>query len=598
MHTGASGDPHPPSEPFGMLLPPVRRAFPTGATHQARLVAGARSPGGAAADDPVTQVLADERAAGGTHRGAGVAIHRFDLGHIAAGTLRLDVGGAAPGTVLDVAAAEHLDGEGRLVTLGQHAGVRYTCAGGQDERFESLRRPRHPAPARVGPGAAGGPGAHGRPVDRTTATGPGHRARPSSAPTRSCSASSRSASAPSTSAPSTPTSTAPPGSSGPGPATRWCTRWSTWSPTPTGRWPGGTRSWRPAPGADGMLAMAPASDFAADDRTFVPDWALHWVRVGAQPVPLHRRPGAGGRPAPGGRARRCGGSSRTWPTTGCSTTCRAGCCSTGRASTSRGCSSTLNALWARALEDLAEMARWLGNDGTAGGRWPGARRWPRPSRRSGTSDAGRVRRPRGRRRGGARRRPARGRGGARRGPRAGRRASRAVIDRLTDRSRLIRHSWVMDTVTPSGDSGGLRAPGDGVPRADLGRRAADGRGRALLPLRAARRAGPRRPRRPGGRAVPGLVGVPRGRRDHVARVLDRRHPVPRLVVHPHPGPHRAHPGDQPRPSRATPRCGCAPASGTSEWARATVPTPHGPVTVEADAGGRVEVDAPVPVVRD
>ena len=24
--------------------------------------------------------------------------------------------------------------------------------------------------------------------------------------------------------------------------------------------------------------MAPASDFWADDRTFVPDWSLHWVR--------------------------------------------------------------------------------------------------------------------------------------------------------------------------------------------------------------------------------------------------------------------------------------------------------------------------------
>ena len=32
------------------------------------------------------------------------------------------------------------------------------------------------------------------------------------------------------------------------------------------------------PRADGMLAMAPASDFARDDRTVVPDWALHWVR--------------------------------------------------------------------------------------------------------------------------------------------------------------------------------------------------------------------------------------------------------------------------------------------------------------------------------
>jgi hypothetical protein len=42
----------------------------------------------------------------------------------------------------------------------------------------------------------------------------------------------------------------------------------------------------------------------------------------------------------------------------------------------------------------------------------------------------------------------------------------------------------------------------------------------------------------------------------------------------------------------------APALGDLEWARAVVPTPHGPITVEAHADGRVEVDSPVPVVRD
>ena len=41
----------------------------------------------------------------------------------------------------------------------------------------------------------------------------------------------------------------------------------------------------------------------------------------------------------------------------------------------------------------------------------------------------------------------------------------------------------------------------------------------------------------------------------------------------------------------------APALGDLEWARATVPTPHGPITVEARADGTVEIDSPVPVVR-
>jgi len=35
-----------------------------------------------------------------------------------------------------------------------------------------------------------------------------------------------------------------------------------------------------------------------------------------------------------------------------------------------------------------------------------------------------------------------------------------------------------------------------------------------------------------------------------------------------------------------------------EWARATVPTPHGFITVEARADGTVIIDSPVPVVRD
>jgi hypothetical protein len=42
----------------------------------------------------------------------------------------------------------------------------------------------------------------------------------------------------------------------------------------------------------------------------------------------------------------------------------------------------------------------------------------------------------------------------------------------------------------------------------------------------------------------------------------------------------------------------APRLGALEWARATVPSPHGPITVAAHADGTVEVDSPVPVVRN
>ena len=92
--------------------------------------------------DPVTQVFADERAL----VAAGRTAHRrlvtrrgplHDLGYVAAGTVVLDIDGAAPGTVLDLAGADLLDGRGGLADLGEHAGFRYVCQGGGPERFES-----------------------------------------------------------------------------------------------------------------------------------------------------------------------------------------------------------------------------------------------------------------------------------------------------------------------------------------------------------------------------------------------------------------------------------------------------------------------------
>ena len=259
----------------------VRDAAPAGADRLPRRwpppapprpVSGA--PGAAADDvDPVRQMLADEAAAGDDHRRA----RRSTSAASPPARCVLRVEGAAPGTVVDVAAAEHLTTDGALAPLGQHAGFRYVCAGGPVETFETFdvigTRHLHAAVrvARTGtvpPGAVrAGPAPPAprrcvlrllRPVARTRSTPP--------------------ASAPSTCARSTPTSTARPASSGPGPGTRSSTRWSTSCPTRTGRWPGGTPQLAAEPRADGMLAMAPASDFGLDDRTFVPDWSLHWVR--------------------------------------------------------------------------------------------------------------------------------------------------------------------------------------------------------------------------------------------------------------------------------------------------------------------------------
>ena len=202
----------------------------------------------------------------------------FDLGHIAAGTLPLEVSGAAPGTVVDIAAAEHLDAAGRLAPLGQHAGLRYVCGGRRRRAIRVLRRHRHPASPRrlfARRSTASEPELRSPVHDR-------HRPRPEGA-SFEC--------------------------SDPlleqiyevGLRTVDLCALDAYVDCPTREqraWTGDSvvhqmvdlvtnpdwsmARWHPqlaaAPRADGMLAMAVASDFAADDRTFVPDWSLHWVR--------------------------------------------------------------------------------------------------------------------------------------------------------------------------------------------------------------------------------------------------------------------------------------------------------------------------------
>ena len=384
IHTGGHADPHPPSEPFGVLLPPVRSSFPSGATHRAepgvqRNVADAPVPSdGPILADPVRQVLEDEgrlRGVDGSRTGATVGagaaapgtvvLQPFDLGHIAAGTVELEVRDAPAGTVVDLAAAEHLDDGGLLAPLGQHAGLRYVCGGGPVERFESLdvvgTRHLH-ASVRL---------PHATPAEAPElriAVHDRHRPRPPGA-SFDC--------------------------SDPelarihqiGLRTVDLCALDAYVDCPTREqraWTGDSvvhqmvdlvtnpdwsmAIWHPqlaaAPRSDGMLAMAPASDFAADDRTMVPDWSLHWIRsvhnlyryVGDRELVAELLPVAE-------RALRwfesyLGDDGLLHDVSGWVLLDWSSVYSTG-------CSSTLNALWARALEDVSAMASWLGNDGTA-----------------------------------------------------------------------------------------------------------------------------------------------------------------------------------------------------------------------------------------
>ena len=594
VHTGGAQDPHPPSQPYGVLRPPVRTAMPGGAVHPAAPTGERRVAGTDRIEDPVRQVLADQDRPDDPD--GSVVVRTFDLGRIAAGTLDVEVTGAAAGTVVDVAAAEHVDGDGRLVPLGQHAGLRYVCAGptdGAPERFTSLDvlGARHLHVAVRAPDGDPAPAVALSVRDR-------HRPRPPGA-SFAC--------------------------SDPvleriyevGLRTVDLCALDAYVDCPTREqraWTGDSvvhqmvdlvanpdwsmARWHPqlaaTPRPDGMLPMAAAADFTADDRSFIPDWSLHWVRAVHN---LHRWTGdrelvAELLPVVERTLRwfeaHLGDDGLLDRVSGWTLIDWSSVYSTGR-------SSALNALWARGLEDLAEMADWLGNGGTAAwarDRYEGVR-----SGFDAFWDADRgvyvdhvV--------DGVARRTAAQHGGA-----AALAAglvppdrTERVIARLLDRDRLVRHSWVMDTVTPEGGSAGFvhLVTGYPEPRWDVEEQMVEAQpffryvlhdglaraGRADLVADACR---------------DWQVFLDAGETTWPECWVGGTHchgwsstPTRDLIVHTL--------GIAPaEPGFAAVRV--APALGDLDWARATVPSPHGPITVEARADGRVDVDSPVPVVR-
>ncbi len=604
FHTGAHGDPHPPSEPYGLLRPPVRTAFPAGAHHRASEVRRRWVAGTATQPDPVDQVLADETSGevsgadtAGTPAGT-VQVWDLDLGRVAAGTVELAVADAPAGTTIDVAAGEHLGSDGRLVPLGQHAGLRYVCAGGS-ESFSSFDviGARHLHLSVRSPHGLPDAGAAGA-VHLDVGITDRYRPRPPGAGF-AC--------------------------SDPvleriyevGLRTVDLCALDAYVDCPTREqraWTGDAvvhqqvdlvtnpdwsmARWHPqlaaTPRPDGMLPMCAAADFTADDRTFIPDWALHWVRsvrnlarytgdwdLVAELLPVAERVlrwFEAYRGADGLLHEVTGWVLIDWSSV-----------------YTAGCSSALNALWARGLEDLADLAGALGNAGTqawARSRFEGVRGgfevfWD-PSRDlyvDHTLD-------------GVPQRVAAQHGGAAAlaaglvpPERVG-----AVVDRLVDRSRLIRHSWVMDSVTPTGGSAGFIHLVTGYPPPiwDVEDQMVEAQPffRSVLHEGLAR----------AGRSdlIAGLC------RDWSVFLDAGETTWPECWV----GGTRCH-GWSSTPSHdlvvhtvgispaeaGYARVRVAPALGDLEWARATVPTPHGPVTVEAHSDGRVEVDSPVPVVR-
>jgi alpha-L-rhamnosidase len=588
VNTGGQMTSSPPSEPFGQLLPPVRTSMPTG-DQRYPMARAARRVDAVDDNDPVRRVLESERA--GLASDGEDQLLRFDFGEVVVGTVVLEIRGLPKNTVIDVAGAEQIDDEGRLAPLGQHTGFRY-CADGEDRRFETLEILGFRYLDLVISGTATA-------VDEDMVevfVQERHRLRPAGASFES---------------------------SDPvindifevGLRTVDLCALDAYVDCPTREqraWTGDSvvhqmvdlvanpdramAIWHPqlaaSPRPDGMLAMAPASDFEADDRTIVPDWSLHWVRslrnvwwwteradVVESLLPVAER-------ALRWFESYLGDDGLLHDVTGWVLL-------DWSSVYPHGTSSTLNALWARGLEDLAEMSRWFGNDGTA--RWAEGRLDDVRSNFDVFYDPERtvyvdhlVE--------GVRQVPAAQHGGATALAAGlvpeGRRD--AVIDRLVDRTRLVRHSFVMDPVTVTGGSTGYVHLVTGYPAPEWDAKDQmvecqpffryvlhDGLARAgradLIEglcrdwtyfLEKGLRTWPECWQ--GGTLCHGWSSTPT--RDLVLYTL---------------GIEPSSPGFE--------SVRIAPNLGSLEWATAIVPTPHGPLRVEAHRGGRLEVESPVPI---
>jgi len=364
-HIGATGDPHPPTHPFGPLLP---RPIPQlgGAVKQPRVAVSAQVPAGPVCEDPVAQIEADEGSRMIEHESrdwpillepaSGVHLLTIDFGETVCGTVILEAEAPA-GTCMDVSVAEGLTPDGRLDRLDQYSGFRYRARGFSDrfETFDSLGF-RY-ARLAVRPGAG--------PVTlRRFEVAERLFPRPSG-PFFSC--------------------------SDPLLERIWAIGRRTVDlcshdayidcPSREQRaWTGDsvvhlmvdlatnpdwslarrhvelTASMRP----DGMLPMAVGGDMEAADATFIPDWPLHWIRA------LHHLYRYTGDRELIARMLVAAEGVLRWfvpfqGPDGLLTNVTGWILIDWSAVSVAGTSGVLNALWARALLDFAEMAEWLGD---------------------------------------------------------------------------------------------------------------------------------------------------------------------------------------------------------------------------------------------
>ncbi len=409
VHVGASGEHRPPTLPYGALLP---RPIPAlaGDTKDSRVVSVTAVHGGPPSDYPVLQVDLDEGseplatqpsgpgtegAAGGRLPGAAMPIAlecgaeevllvTVDFGEVVAGTLLLDLESPA-GTRIDVSCAESLTPAGKLSRLFQETGFRYVTRGGRDafETFDPIgtRFARlairssgsegHDGASGVGGvgggGGGGGVGGGGRPIvlrrlavhERLYPRPPGPYFECSDAAlneifriglrTVDLCAQDAYIDCP----------------------TREQRAWTGDSVVhqqvhlaTNPDWGLAIRHARLAasPRPDGMLPMVAAGMPEAEDGSYIPDWALHWVRsvhnlmrwTGDRDLVSSLAPTVENllrwflpfQEGDGLLGNVCGWTLIDWSDVH-----------------TLGTSSALNALWARALRDYAQISVWLGDNG-------------------------------------------------------------------------------------------------------------------------------------------------------------------------------------------------------------------------------------------
>ncbi len=332
------------------------------------------------------------------------------------------------------------------------------------------------------------------------------------------------------------------------------------------------------PRSDGLLPMIGVGDFGMPDQISIPDWSLHWIRAVHN---LYRY--TGGRELV---ARLMPSAERTlrWflpfrDTDGLLTDVTGWVLIDWAPVPVAGRSASLNALWGRGLRDFAEMADWLGDAGRAA--WARAEHARLVTAYDAFWDDGR----------GAYREQIRG--GERSSVVTEHAAAAAVCGELVPAERLERvkamlldrdHTFSEATFLSGDEPERVRRDGEAwvVAAQPFYRYVVHD---ALAQLGAADRiaelcrdwsvlveSGPTAWREvwEGGSYAHGWCSTPS--RDLVVYTVG------------------ISPGE---PGYDVVRV--APALGDLAWAEATVPSPHGPIRVRAEAGGRIEVDSPVPV---